>query len=166
MASALDRPRSRSSCKLGTPQAAEAGHSVSNIEAGTMRGLIAMGLISVLFGCSDGRSEETSSDDVSRAALTIVWPLPECNKSWSGGTMSQCDVAQKRLDDRREEFKSFEPAWMRKAIEHWFDYAQRNINEAREDCRTNKSRAELDAYDRRRKAEAERTRMVLKSIGR
>lgn len=107
-----------------------------------------------------------SRDDIKRAALDIVYPLPDCDKSWFGGTVEKCDAAQARLDQRRREYASFEPAWMRSAIMEWFDHAQRNIREAREDCLTQKSRKGMDEYDQRTKAERERANQVLRSIGR
>lgn len=132
-----------------------------------------MGLIAFLFGCSqpdtaatDIRPTGMSKDDIRRAALRIVYPLPACNKSWSGGTVKSCDDALVLVAERRMEFKNFEPPWMRAAIMHWFDYAEREIREALEDCITGKSRAELDAYRKRSDEERIRAQEVLKSIGR
>jgi hypothetical protein len=107
-----------------------------------------------------------SNDDISNAALKIVWPLPSCSKSWIGGTVEQCEFAQKRLIERRKEFETLAPPWMRKAVMHWFDFSQREINEAMEDCRTNKSRRERDEYQKRRSEEQDRAQQILRSIGR
>jgi hypothetical protein len=128
--------------------------------------LIIIGVL--MTGCSQGYGQPsgTSDDAVKDAALKIVWPLPDCSESWIGGTVEQCDRAQARLLERRAEFATFEPTWMRKAIMEWLDFAEGQIAEAREDCVTQKSRRDLDDYRARTKAENERAQQVLRSIGR
>lgn len=126
-----------------------------------------MGIIAALFGCSDGRpAAEMSDDDLRRAALKIVYPLPRCSKSWIGGTVEQCDAAASKLAERRKEFRNFEPLWMRGAIMSWFDFSEQQIKEAREDCLTQASRKDLEAYRERERVRQERAQAVLRSIGR
>lgn len=124
-----------------------------------------MGLLAFLFGCSDGRPAELSDDDIRIAALKIAMPLPDCSKSWAGGTVERCDIAMTRVSERRKEFDKFEPEWMRKAILRWFDFAERNIKEAREDCVTQASRKEQEAYQVKNRGQEDRVQDILKSIG-
>lgn len=126
---------------------------------------IAVVLILLCLHQSNGSPSGMSNDDVRRAALKIVYPLPDCSKSWIGGTVEKCDQAAQRLAERRKEFGAFEPTWMRDAIIHWLDFAERNIKEAREDCLTQASRKSLDEYRDRTRGEDERALAILKSIG-
>lgn len=127
-----------------------------------------MGLFTFLSSCSpsDGRPAEMSKDDISRAALHIVYPLPTCSQSWIGGTVQQCDDALARVAKRRKEFENFDPPWMRAAIIDWFDYAEGDIKKTREDCITQKSKKDQEAFRESWRQERERTEQILKSIGR
>lgn len=147
-----------------------------------MKGLLIMGLFAFLFGCSPPTDDlgsvvnvaqsavssrsGMSKDDIRRAALNIVYPIPSCSESWMGGTVQQCDDASARVVERRKEFGNFDPPWMREAIMHWFDHADYMINRTREDCVTQKSRKNLEAYSERTDRERERAAQILKSIGR
>ncbi len=115
---------------------------------------------------SDGRPAGMSDDDISRAALKIVMPLPDCSKSWIGGTVERCDDALTEVAKRRQQYATFEPAWMRAAMLHWMDFAEGQIREARKDCETQASRKDQEEYRKRTQDEDRRARDVLKSIGR
>lgn len=106
-----------------------------------------------------------TADDIERAALQIVHPLPGCLQSWIGGTVQQCDEAQAYVAKRRKEFAAFDPIWMRKAILDWFDFAEGEIQKNRDDCITQASSKNLDDYRKRSGDENDRVQKILRSIG-
>lgn len=100
-----------------------------------------------------------TGDEIQSAALDILWNAGDrvsTDPSWIGGTVERCDAALERIDRLRTKYSTYEPKRMRKAIEHWLDYYEREAREDRRDCETRKSRIELDEYDEKCKRERSR----------
>lgn len=98
-----------------------------------------------------------SHDDIESAALRILYPLPDARESWIGGTLEECDAADKRIEVLRGQYATYEPKRMRMAIFGWLDYATGKTRKARQDIETTRSLRELD--DRRKKESARQSRI-------
>jgi hypothetical protein len=129
-------------------------------------GVAVVGIIFCLFTLSKGRPTNSSTgapfsdDDVRRAALDIVYPLPDCADSFWGGTVEKCQACLVRIEEKRKEFAEYEPAWMRDAIMSWLDHAENRAKENLEDCQTGASRKRADEYSKKSNKDRENVRAV------
>lgn len=111
-------------------------------------------------------SDDFTEDEYHKVALQIVVGRrpPEPRKSWSGGTAERCEAALDQLKIIRQEFQNHEPPKLRRHIMKWMDYYEREAQEALEDCRTGKSRRELDEYRERMSREDRRAAELRKHL--
>ncbi len=112
------------------------------------------GIRAMLFGCAEA-TDDPPKDDLNRAAMHNLWPLPSASKYYPQSEES-LDSAQRWVNEKRAWANTLPDRKTRNAYIGWIDYVQGRINENREENRTHAAAKESAARSAKYDAEYRR----------
>lgn len=119
-----------------------------------MRVVIMAGIIAAMLG-GIGMAQTPSSDDLRRAALDNLWPLPSPSALFPESEAA-LDSYQRWVDEKRSWTTTIEDRRVRAAYDGWLDHVERCIMENREENRTHARAKQSEVFWEKHQAESRR----------